>query len=135
MIFEQIRVDGDRNLAYLIGDGNSKRVAIVDASYAPERVLERVQHHGMELCYIISTHSHPDHIAGNGYLVERTAAPEVLHESTPHPCSVRAGREQIADRRYSFRRKGRWYRSTFSSKRPTPAVGQPASIDASRPIY
>ena len=88
MIFEQIRVDGDRNLAYLIGDGNSKRVAIVDASYAPERVLERVQHHGMELCYIISTHSHPDHVAGNGYLVERTAAPEVLHESTPHPCSV-----------------------------------------------
>ena len=88
MIFEQIRVDGDRNLAYLIGDETSKRAAIVDASYAPERALERAQHHGLEICYIISTHSHPDHIAGNGYLVERTAAPEVLHESTPHPCSV-----------------------------------------------
>ena len=89
MIFEQIRVDGDRNLAYLIGDGNSKGVAIVDASYAPERVLERAQGQGLEVCYIISTHSHPDHIAGNGYLVERTAAPEVLHESTPHSCRVR----------------------------------------------
>ena len=40
MIFEQIRVDGDRNFAYLVGDEASKEAAIVDASYAPERPLE-----------------------------------------------------------------------------------------------
>ena len=89
MIFEQIRVGGDRNFGYLIGDETSRQAAIVDASYAPERVLERVEQHGLKVCYIISTHSHPDHIAGNAYFVERTPAPEVLHESTPHLCSRR----------------------------------------------
>jgi len=89
MIFEQIRVDGDRNFGYLIGDESSGQAAVVDASYAPKRVLERAERHGLRVCYVISTHSHPDHIAGNAYVVERTAAPEVLHESTPHPCSQR----------------------------------------------
>lgn len=69
MIFEQIPVEGDRNFSYLIGDEASRQTAIVDASYAPERVLERVQALGLNVAYIISTHSHPDHIAGNGYLV------------------------------------------------------------------
>ena len=89
MIFEQIRVDGDRNFAYLIGDEATKEVAIVDASYAPERVLQRVQAHGLKVKYVISTHSHPDHVVGNSYVVERTSAPEVLHESTPYACTLR----------------------------------------------
>jgi glyoxylase-like metal-dependent hydrolase (beta-lactamase superfamily II) len=89
MIFEQIRVDGDRNFGYLIGDEDTKQAAIVDASYAPERVLERAERNGLEVKYVISTHSHPDHIAGNSYVAERTSAPEVLHESTPHSCTLR----------------------------------------------
>ncbi len=89
MLFEQIRVNGDRNFGYLIGDEASGQAAIVDASYAPERMLEAVQRLGLKVCYVVSTHSHPDHVAGNGYLVERTSAPEVMHESTPHPCTLR----------------------------------------------
>src|SRR5688572_3441718 len=89
MIFEQIRVNGDRNFGYLLGDETSGQCAIVDASYAPEIMLERATQWGLRVCYVISTHSHKDHIAGNGFLVERTSAPEVLHESTPHPCSLR----------------------------------------------
>ena len=89
MIFGQIRVNGDRNFGYLIGDEASSQAAIVDASYGPERMLEGAQRHGLKVRYVISTHSHPDHVAGNAYVVERTAAPEVLHESTPHPCTLR----------------------------------------------
>ncbi len=89
MIFEQIRVDGDRNFGYLIGDENSRDAAIVDASYAPARVLERAEAHKLKVRFVISTHSHPDHIAGNAYIVERTSAPEILHESTAYPCSRR----------------------------------------------
>ena len=89
MIFEQIRVDGDRNFGYVICDETTREGAIVDASYAPSRVLERAEKNGLKIKYVISTHSHPDHVAGNTYVVERTSAPDVLHESTPYPCSLR----------------------------------------------
>ncbi len=89
MIFEQIRVDGDRNFAYLIGDDATREAAIVDPSYAPERVLERATRQGLSVRYVISTHSHPDHIVGNAYVLERTKASEELHESSPHPSHLR----------------------------------------------
>jgi glyoxylase-like metal-dependent hydrolase (beta-lactamase superfamily II) len=89
MVFEQVRVNGDRNFGYLIGDMDSGEAAIVDGSYGPEFVLERARHHGFRVTYIISTHSHHDHVAGNAYLAAQTSAPEVLHESTPHPCNIR----------------------------------------------
>src|ERR1700690_2816201 len=89
MIFEQIPADGDRNFAYLIGDDATREAAIVDPSYAPGRVLEHATRHGLSVRYVISTHSHPDHIAGNGYILERTKASEVLYEGSPHPSSLR----------------------------------------------
>ena len=96
MLFRQIRAEGDRNFAYLIGDEAApeggvkdcaiKECAIVDASYAPQRVLEEAQAHGLRVRYVISTHSHPDHIAGNDYLLARTEAVELMHESSPRVC-------------------------------------------------
>ncbi len=93
MIFEQVHANGDRNLAYVIGEERSREAAIVDASYAPEHSLDHATRHGLTVRYVISTHSHKDHIAGNAYILERvgerTGAVEVLHESTPHPCGLR----------------------------------------------
>lgn len=89
MIFEQIAAGGDRNFAYLIADQKSREAAIVDPSYAPERALEAASRRGLSVRYVISTHSHKDHIAGNAHILQRTNATEVMHESTPHPCHVR----------------------------------------------
>ena len=89
MIFEQIPVKGDRNFAYLIGDDSTGHAAIVDPGYAPEATLATAERHGLNVKFVISTHSHKDHIAGNSYVLERTAAVEVMHESTPHPCQRR----------------------------------------------
>jgi len=95
MLFRQIRAEGDRNFAYLIGDEATREAAIVDASYAPERVLAEAQGLGLRTRYVISTHSHPDHVAGNDYILERTGgkgetgAVEVMHESAPRACRQR----------------------------------------------
>jgi hydroxyacylglutathione hydrolase len=87
MIFLQIQAEGDRNFSYLIADGTTGEAAIVDPSYAPEKALaESVD---LEIRYVISTHSHPDHVAGNAYILERTGAEEVLHESSPHASNLR----------------------------------------------
>lgn len=89
MIFEQIPVGGDRNFAYLIGDPNTRDAAIVDASFKPELALESAQRRGLSVRYVISTHSHRDHVIGNAYIVGRARAVEVMHESTSHPCHMR----------------------------------------------
>lgn len=89
MIFEQIRANGDRNLAYLIGEEASGHAAIIDPSFVPEQVLAEAARHGLTVRYVISTHSHRDHVAGNPYILEHTEAVEVMHESTPHPCRLR----------------------------------------------
>ena len=84
MLFRQIPAGGDRNFAYWIGDEATREAAIVDPSYAPERVWAEAQAERLAVRYVISTHSHPDHIAGNDFFLERTQAVEVLHESSPH---------------------------------------------------
>lgn len=89
MLFRQIPAKGDRNFAYLIGDEASGEAAIVDASYAPESVLAEAQTQSLIARYVISTHSHPDHVAGNDYILERTEAIEVMHESAPRACRLR----------------------------------------------
>lgn len=92
MLFRQIPAGGDRNFAYLIGEEATREAAIVDASYAPERVWAEAQAEGLTARYVISTHSHTDHIVGNDYLLERTQAVEVIYESSP-----RAARRRVKD--------------------------------------
>ena len=89
MIFEQVRANGDRNLAYLIGEEASGDAAIIDPSFAPDRVLAEASRQGLTPRYVISTHSHRDHVAGNSYILEHTEAVEVMHESASHPCRLR----------------------------------------------
>lgn len=89
MIFEQVEVGGDRNFGYLIGDEKTREAAIVDAAYMPERMLQEAARYGLTVRFLICTHSHKDHVAGNDFLIERTSAPVVMHESTTHFCAVR----------------------------------------------
>ncbi len=74
MIFEQIRTGGDRNFAYLVGDETSKQGALVDPSFSPLDCIARASQHGLQVIYLINTHSHYDHTNGNDVIQKKTGA-------------------------------------------------------------
>jgi hydroxyacylglutathione hydrolase len=82
MIFEQIRVGGDRNFAYLAGDEGTRTAVVVDPAHNPALVLERAAAHRLEIVYLVNTHGHPDHTNGNATILDRTGA-QPLHAGSP----------------------------------------------------
>jgi glyoxylase-like metal-dependent hydrolase (beta-lactamase superfamily II) len=66
MIFEQIDAGGDRNFSYLIGDEDSRTCAVVDPGYDTGQLEARVRALGLRVAYVLNTHTHHDHVAGNG---------------------------------------------------------------------
>ncbi|MHC4816692.1 MAG: hydroxyacylglutathione hydrolase family protein [Planctomycetota bacterium] len=73
-VFEQIRVGGDRNLGYLVGDRKAAVAAAIDPAFAPELFAERAGAQGLEITHILNTHGHGDHVNGNDRLKELTGA-------------------------------------------------------------
>ncbi len=93
MIFYQIRTGGDRNFGYFIGDEDTRKSAVIDPSYSPEKFIEKAFENDMEIKYIINTHSHGDHTEGSYMLKEKTSAEIVMHKSAliKHDISVEDG--------------------------------------------
>ncbi len=74
LVFEQVRMGGDRNFGYLLGDREAKVAVIVDPAYSPDLLVERAEAQGLRITHVINTHGHPDHIEGNPRAVELTGA-------------------------------------------------------------
>jgi len=83
LVFEQIRVGGDRNFGYLLGDRASKQAVLIDPSYSPEVLVQRAVEQGLTVTHIINTHGHQDHINGNTKAVALTKAPIAAHPDCP----------------------------------------------------
>lgn len=75
LIFEQIRVGGDRNFGYLLGDREAGRAVLIDPSYTPDVLVQRARDQGLTVTHIINTHGHPDHTNGNAVARTLTKAP------------------------------------------------------------
>ncbi len=75
LVFEQIRVGGDRNFGYLLGDRGAGRAVLVDPSYSPESLVQRAHDQGLTVTHIINTHGHSDHTNGNAAAKTLTSAP------------------------------------------------------------
>ena len=84
-IFEQIRTGGDRNFAYLLGDGSTQESVIIDPSYNPEQVVERAKVQGLNVNLIINTHGHGDHTNGNSSAQELTGAQVAAYKDSQVP--------------------------------------------------
>jgi glyoxylase-like metal-dependent hydrolase (beta-lactamase superfamily II) len=64
-IFEQVRVGGDRNFGYLLGDREAGEGILVDPSFDPELMVARAEAQGLRITTILNTHGHSDHSNGN----------------------------------------------------------------------
>ena len=92
MIFKQIESGGDRNYAYLIVCGKTKEGVIIDPSPDPSPVIEAVREEGVEIKYLINTHSHYDHSQGNDkFRLSGKGRPIIFINCGPAP-SVEDGR-------------------------------------------
>jgi hydroxyacylglutathione hydrolase len=64
MFFRQVQQHGD-NFSYIIADDTSKEAAVVDSSYNAGEITRILKAENLKLKYIINTHGHSDHAAGN----------------------------------------------------------------------
>lgn len=68
---------------------------VVDPSFECEKLLERIGAHCVTVKYIVNTHDHADHIAGNDLIKKETHAKIVMHAlaKAKHDISVEDGSE------------------------------------------
>lgn len=81
MFFNQIKHRGD-NFSYIIADDITKEAAIVDPSFNAEAIVQVVKGQGLNAEYIINTHHHADHTAGNEDLKQRFHAKIVAYKES-----------------------------------------------------
>lgn len=74
LVFEQLRLGGDRNFAYLLGDREAGEAILVDPSFDPGLAVDRALAQGLRVTHILNTHGHPDHANGNARAKAMTGA-------------------------------------------------------------
>ncbi len=79
MFFRQIQKHGD-NFSYLLADEQTHEAAVVDSSYNADELITTIKNQNLILRYIINTHSHSDHTAGNTELQSIFNAQTVSHK-------------------------------------------------------
>jgi hydroxyacylglutathione hydrolase len=83
MFLDQYRVGPYLNFTYLVADREGGEGVVIDPSYGIDPVLRAIDSKHVKVRYILNTHSHQDHVAGNQEVRERTGAKVVAHRVAP----------------------------------------------------
>lgn len=83
MLLEQFNIGPYQNFTYLVADGEGGDGVVIDPSFGIEPVLEAIDARTVKVRFILNTHSHRDHIAGNEEVRARTGAKVVAHKVAP----------------------------------------------------
>lgn len=81
MFFRQIQQHGD-NFSYIIADEDTKESSVVDSSYNADKIMKIIKNEKLQLKYVINTHGHSDHTAGNTELQSIFGAKIVAHKQS-----------------------------------------------------
>jgi glyoxylase-like metal-dependent hydrolase (beta-lactamase superfamily II) len=79
MFFKQVQQHGD-NFSYVIADEEAKEAAVVDSSFNASELIRILKAKRFSLKYIINTHGHSDHTAGNAELASMFQAKIVAYK-------------------------------------------------------
>jgi hydroxyacylglutathione hydrolase len=79
MFFRQVQQHGD-NFSYIIADESTRETIVVDSSYNAGEIIRILKAENLKLKYLINTHSHSDHTAGNQELRSIFDAKIVAHK-------------------------------------------------------
>jgi hydroxyacylglutathione hydrolase len=79
MFFKQVQQHGD-NFSYIIADDVTREAAVVDSSFNSGEITRILKAENLKLKYIVSTHGHSDHTAGNQELRLSFGARIVAHK-------------------------------------------------------
>ena len=95
MIIKCFKVGWLSTNCYVVGCEGTKEATVIDPGMESEKeteqILNFIKQNGFHIKYIINTHGHPDHIAGNAIMKKATGAPILIHEN--HSVGVQADRK------------------------------------------
>jgi glyoxylase-like metal-dependent hydrolase (beta-lactamase superfamily II) len=78
MYFKQVQQHGD-NFSYIIADEKAQEAVVVDPSFNAGEITRILREKGFHLRYVINTHGHSDHTAGNEELRFNFGAQTIAH--------------------------------------------------------
>jgi len=79
MLFKQIQQHSD-NFSYIIADDTTREAAVVDSSFNAGEIIRVLKTEQLTLKYVVNTHGHSDHTAGNTELLAIFNAKTVAHK-------------------------------------------------------
>ena len=88
MFFRQVQQHGD-NFSYIIADEATLEAAVVDSSFNAGEIARVIKAERYKLEFIINTHGHSDHTAGNAELRSMFKAKIVAHKLSRIDASIK----------------------------------------------
>ena len=80
LIIEATKVGPLEVICYVLGCSETGQGMLIDPAAPSETVDQHITRHQLAIRWIVNTHGHADHTAGNGYWSQKTGAPTVIHE-------------------------------------------------------